>query len=70
MIIDDSMFTLGSAKFNLCSLAVDSEINVASDEPLPAKSLRQKVWALHTKGELDVADATDNASLHETFRLW
>jgi phosphatidylserine/phosphatidylglycerophosphate/cardiolipin synthase-like enzyme len=71
MIIDDSMFTLGSANLNLRSFAVDSEINIASDDALKAKDLRQRVWKQHTKGQFDGAgDATDQEAMSETFRRW
>jgi|GEM_PF-467002 len=71
MIIDDSMFTLGSANLNLRSFAVDSEINIASDDALKAKDLRQRVWKQHTKGQFDGAgDATDQEVMAETFRRW
>ncbi len=71
MIIDDSMFTLGSANLNLRSFAVDSEINIASDDALKAKDLRQRVWKQHTKGRFDGGgDATNQAAMSETFDSW
>ncbi|MBJ2158486.1 phospholipase [Variovorax sp. IB41] len=71
MIIDDSMFTLGSANLNLRSFAVDSEINIASDDASKAKDLRQRVWKQHTKGQFDgKGDATDQEVMSETFRRW
>ena len=71
MLIDDSMFTLGSANLNLRSFAVDSEINIASDDPWVAKDLRQRVWAQHTKGLFDGGgEATDPNVMKETFANW
>lgn len=71
MVIDDSMFTLGSANLNLRSFAVDSEINIASDDQWVAKNLRQRVWAQHTKGRFDGgAEATDPVVMAETFDDW
>ncbi len=48
LLIDDSMFTLGSANLNQRSMAVDSEINIASDDPQVCTDLRKRVWGLHT----------------------
>jgi phosphatidylserine/phosphatidylglycerophosphate/cardiolipin synthase-like enzyme len=71
MIIDDSMFTLGSANLNLRSFAVDSEMNIASDDPYKAKDLRQRVWKQHTNKHFDGgADATDQVVMAETFKNW
>ena len=71
MIIDDSMFTLGSANLNLRSFAVDSEINIASDDAPKAKDLRQRVWQQHTKGQFDGGgDATEQEAIAKTFRDW
>lgn len=71
MIIDDSMFTLGSANLNLRSFAVDSEINIASDDAPTAKDLRQRVWQQHTKGRFDGGgDAADQVAMSETFDNW
>ena len=71
MIIDDSMFTLGSANLNLRSFAVDSEINIASDNAKKSKDLRQRVWRQHTKGQFDGGgDATDQVAMSETFDSW
>jgi len=46
MIIDDSFFTLGSANLNQRSMAVDSEINIATDDHDAAGDLRRRVWRL------------------------
>lgn len=63
MIIDDSFFTLGSANLNLRSMAVDAEINVASDDVAKSTDLRWRVWDMMTgskagcnPGELTAAD--------------
>lgn len=44
MLVDDTFFTLGSANMNLRSMAVDSEINVATVDPIGAKDLRRRIW--------------------------
>jgi phosphatidylserine/phosphatidylglycerophosphate/cardiolipin synthase-like enzyme len=71
MIIDDSMFTLGSANLNLRSFAVDSEINIASDNAAKSQELRRRVWGQHTKGQFDGdGDATDQKTMTRTFKNW
>lgn len=70
MIIDDSMFTLGSANLNLRSFGVDSEINIASDDAVTAMSLRRRVWAQHTDGQFPGGIATDQKVMTETFKNW
>jgi phosphatidylserine/phosphatidylglycerophosphate/cardiolipin synthase-like enzyme len=70
MIIDDSMFTLGSANLNLRSFAVDSEINIASDNAEKAKDLRQRVWKQHSKKFDGGGDAADQTVMSKTFDRW
>ena len=70
MIIDDGMFTLGSANLNLRSFAVDSEINIASDDPIMARNIRERVWSQHTEGKFAGGDATDPKVMAETFKNW
>lgn len=70
MIIDDSMFTLGSANLNLRSFAVDSEINIVSDDPVTAKNLRERVWGQHTDEKFSGGVATDQKVMAETFKNW
>lgn len=70
MISDDSIFTLGSANLNVRSFAVDSEINIASDDPATAKKLRQDVWDQHTMGQFGGGNATDQKVMTETFKDW
>jgi phosphatidylserine/phosphatidylglycerophosphate/cardiolipin synthase-like enzyme len=68
MIIDDSMFTLGSANLNTRSFATDSELNIATNEPKLSKGLRKKVWAQHTK-TLDGGEG-GYKEIVKTFELW
>ena len=44
MIVDDCSFTLGSANMNQRSMTVDSEINIACDDPKKTADLRQRVF--------------------------
>ncbi|SFL88113.1 phospholipase D-like domain-containing protein [Variovorax sp. OV329] len=69
MLIDDSFFTLGSANLNLRSMAVDTEINVASDSPEISKDLRKRVWAMLTEGTLDGYSGT-RADIKHSFEKW
>lgn len=48
MIIDDAMFTVGSANLNLRSMAGDAEMNVACDDPVLSREIRRHVWGRHT----------------------
>ena len=49
LLIDDAFFTVGSANLNQRSMAVDSEINLATDDPVKAKALRKEVWKMHRR---------------------
>jgi len=69
MLLDDSFFTLGSANLNLRSMAVDSEINVASDDVGKSTELRRRVWALHTGGTQDGGDGSP-VKIADTFEKW
>ncbi|WP_321885014.1 phospholipase D-like domain-containing protein [Paraburkholderia bannensis] len=50
MTIDDAFTTQGSANLNSRSMENDSEINICTDHGEVARSLRSKLWTLHTKG--------------------
>ena len=71
MIIDDAMFTLGSANLNLRSMAVDAEINIASDDVGKSRDLRRRVWGLHT-GNAEACDGGDGSpsAVQATFKSW
>ena len=45
LLIDDTFFTIGSANMNVRSMATDSEINIATVDPVSATQLRKKIWA-------------------------
>jgi phosphatidylserine/phosphatidylglycerophosphate/cardiolipin synthase-like enzyme len=71
MVIDDSFFTLGSANLNLRSMAVDAEMNVASDDAYLSEDLRRRVWALHTGGADKCNPAVlERKAMAEAFRAW
>jgi phosphatidylserine/phosphatidylglycerophosphate/cardiolipin synthase-like enzyme len=69
LLIDDSFFTLGSANLNLRSMAVDSEINVASDDMACSTDLRARVWGMHSGDQFDGGDGSA-ATIKETFKNW
>ncbi|MEJ8827466.1 phospholipase D-like domain-containing protein [Variovorax humicola] len=69
MLIDDGFFMLGSANLNVRSMAVDSEINVASDSVEKSTDLRKRVWGIHTAGTQDGGDGSP-AKIEDTFRKW
>jgi phosphatidylserine/phosphatidylglycerophosphate/cardiolipin synthase-like enzyme len=69
LIIDDAFFTLGSANLNQRSMAADSEINVATDDPVQARKLREDVWGQHTGGRHDGGNG-DSSVIEETFKQW
>ena len=69
LIIDDAFFTLGSANLNQRSMAADSEINVATDDPVQARKLRMDVWGQHTGGLFD-GGSGKNIDIRKTFFSW
>jgi phosphatidylserine/phosphatidylglycerophosphate/cardiolipin synthase-like enzyme len=69
MLVDDCFFTLGSANLNQRSMAVDSEINLATDDPRHAAALRVKIWSKLTGGLHSGGDCT-NYEVKETLKNW
>ncbi|MBC7454295.1 MAG: phospholipase [Massilia sp.] len=70
LLIDDTFFTLGSANLNQRSMAVDSEINVATIDPVCAKDLRKRIWGqLSGTPEGEGGDGS-RAKIAEAFRTW
>jgi phosphatidylserine/phosphatidylglycerophosphate/cardiolipin synthase-like enzyme len=60
LLIDDTFFTLGSANMNLRSTASDSEINIASVDPIATSGLRRRIWA-QLSGNSDKCDGGDGS---------
>lgn len=58
LLVDDSFFSLGSANLNQRSMAVDSEINLATNDAERAKELRQKIWGKLSGGTVDGKDGS------------
>jgi phospholipase D1/2 len=68
MIIDDVFLTVGSANLNQRSMSSDSEINIGVTGLEYAGSLRQKVFSLHSGG--DIPGTGDPAKLPQIFNNW
>ena len=49
LTVDDAFFTLGSANINKRSFEVDTELNIAADNPAIAKHFRETLWGMHTE---------------------
>ena len=69
LLIDDTFFTLGSANMNQRSMAVDSEINVATIDPVCARDLRKRIWGQLSDGKGDGGGGSP-ADIASAFRLW
>ena len=69
LLVDDSFFSLGSANLNQRSMAVDSEINLATNDAKRAKDLRQKIWGKLSGGMVDGKNGAP-AEIKEAFREW
>jgi phosphatidylserine/phosphatidylglycerophosphate/cardiolipin synthase-like enzyme len=69
LLIGDGFFTLGSANLNQRSMAVDSEINLATDDVRHATKLRSLIWSQLTGGNFDGGYGTD-AEIEQTFFDW
>lgn len=69
LLVDDSFFSLGSANLNQRSMAVDSEINLATNDTKRAKELRQKIWGKLSGGTVDGKNGAP-AEIKEAFREW
>jgi len=75
LLVDDGFFTLGSANLNQRSMVVDSEINLATNDPRHATALRKRIWSQLTESQLpphkkfDGGNATPQ-EIKETFNEW
>ncbi|PJJ18716.1 phospholipase D-like protein [Janthinobacterium sp. 67] len=58
MLVDDVFMTLGSANLNQRSMAVDSEINIATVDYRVARDLRKRVWRMLSGGLVDGGGGT------------
>ncbi|MES2739626.1 MAG: phospholipase D-like domain-containing protein [Pseudomonadota bacterium] len=69
LLVDDCFFTLGSANLNQRSMAVDSEINIASDDRRHARDLRNRVWMQHSGNTISGGGGT-KAEIKKAFEDW
>jgi phosphatidylserine/phosphatidylglycerophosphate/cardiolipin synthase-like enzyme len=69
MLVDDIFMTLGSANMNQRSMAVDSEINIATNDATIARNLRSRVWTQLCGPKASGGNGT-KAEIKEAFRLW
>jgi phosphatidylserine/phosphatidylglycerophosphate/cardiolipin synthase-like enzyme len=69
LLIDDGFMTLGSANLNQRSMAVDSEINIATNDAALARSMRNRIWMQHSGGTINGKGGTPK-DLAEAFRDW
>jgi len=69
LLVDDVFLMLGSANLNLRSMAVDSEINIATNNPYLARDLRRRIFAQHSGNDVDGGSGSKN-DIKETFRKW
>lgn len=69
LVVDDSFLTLGSANLNQRSMAVDSEINVATNDSRHVTALRRRIWAQLAGIENDGGECTPE-DIKQTFNKW
>jgi phosphatidylserine/phosphatidylglycerophosphate/cardiolipin synthase-like enzyme len=69
LMVNDSLLTLGSANLNQRSMAVDSEINIATDDPVHARDMRKRVWSQLSGGMVDGGSGSA-ADLDKAFERW
>ena len=69
MLVDDVFMTLGSANLNQRSMAVDSEINIATDDYRVARDLRKRVWRMLSGGLVDGGGGT-KGEIVNAFEKW
>ena len=70
LLIDDTFFTLGSANLNQRSMAVDSEINVATIDPVCAKDLRKRIWGQLSGNPDGDGGGGSRVEIASTFDAW
>ncbi|MGH8856108.1 MAG: phospholipase D-like domain-containing protein, partial [Telluria sp.] len=69
LLVDDSFFSLGSANLNQRSMAVDSELNLATNDARRAKDLRHKIWGKLSGGTVDGKNGSP-AEVAQAFFDW
>ncbi|TWI60945.1 phospholipase D1/2 [Pseudoduganella lurida] len=69
LLVDDVFCTLGSANLNQRSMVGDSELNMATIDPVLTKGLRKRVWSMLSGGAWDGAECA-KTDLKSTFHDW
>lgn len=69
LLVNDGFFTLGSANLNQRSMAGDSEINLATNEPRLARDLRKRVWSQLSGTTIDGGSGSRD-EISESFKNW
>jgi len=69
LLVDDGFMTLGSANLNQRSMAVDSEINIATNDAALVRDLRQRVWEQHSNRKVS-GKSGSQAEIAEEFGEW
>ncbi|WP_426212612.1 phospholipase D-like domain-containing protein [Massilia sp. TWP1-3-3] len=69
LLVDDGFMTLGSANLNQRSMAVDSEINIATNDATLARSLRSRVWMQHSGNKISGGSGAKE-EIVEAFKQW
>lgn len=69
LLVDDGFLTLGSANLNQRSMVVDSEINIATDDPRLARDLRSRVWMQLSGMTISGGNGTKK-EIEEAFGKW
>jgi len=69
LLVDDSFFSLGSANLNQRSMAVDSEINLATNNAKQATDLRRNIWGKLSGGTVDGKSGSPT-EIAEAFLKW
>ena len=69
LLVDDCFMTLGSANLNQRSMAVDSELNIATNDASIARGLRNRVWMQHS-GNLISGGGGSQVEIARAFNDW
>lgn len=68
LLVDDVFFTLGSANLNKRSMAVDSELNLATLDPALTTNLRERIWDQLTGGTVQYGGK--RGEMEDVFGQW
>lgn len=69
MLVDDCFTLLGSANMNQRSMAVDSELNMSTDDPRIAEDLRRRIWSQLSGGQVS-GGSGNRKDIQDAFDKW